>query len=111
LLTTTFFLFFLILLLPLYSNLFPYTTLFRSPGTYFLVYMLSQKAVQKKAYRSESTEKKLLLQSIQDQKARTKKPPCLTRIKFRLDRKSTRLNSSHVSISYAVFFLKKKKIT
>src|SRR5699024_11240061 len=27
-----------------------------------------------------------------------------------LDRKSTRLNSSHVSISYAVFCLKKKKI-
>src|SRR6266480_6255823 len=26
-----------------------------------------------------------------------------------LDRKSTRLNSSHMSISYAVFFLKKKK--
>src|SRR5207249_5747383 len=32
----------------------------------------------------------------------------LDRIK---DRKSTRLNSSHVSISYAVFCLKKKKIT
>src|SRR5207249_6200949 len=29
----------------------------------------------------------------------------------RLDRKSTRLNSSHVSISYAVFCLKKKKQT
>src|SRR5207245_4379868 len=29
----------------------------------------------------------------------------------RLDRKSTRLNSSHGSISYAVFCLKKKKIT
>src|SRR5207249_7002875 len=29
--------------------------------------------------------------------------------KKRLDRKSTRLNSSHVSISYAVFCLKKKK--
>src|SRR5207249_6878852 len=28
----------------------------------------------------------------------------------RLDRKSTRLNSSHVSISYAVFCLKKKKL-
>src|SRR5690625_4916161 len=28
-----------------------------------------------------------------------------------LDRKSTRLNSSHVAISYAVFCLKKKKIT
>src|SRR5690625_5663671 len=30
---------------------------------------------------------------------------------FTLDRKSTRLNSSHVAISYAVFCLKKKKIT
>src|SRR5438045_6994083 len=28
---------------------------------------------------------------------------------FRLDRKSTRLNSSHLGISYAVFCLKKKK--
>ena len=27
----------------------------------------------------------------------------------KLDRKSTRLNSSHITISYAVFFLKKKK--
>src|SRR5207249_4221271 len=31
------------------------------------------------------------------------------KIKPALDRKSTRLNSSHVSISYAVFCLKKKK--
>src|SRR5438067_13655182 len=31
------------------------------------------------------------------------------RVKRRRDRKSTRLNSSHVSISYAVFCLKKKK--
>src|SRR5437868_13026384 len=31
------------------------------------------------------------------------------RLRRRLDRKSTRLNSSHVSISYAVFCLKKKK--
>src|SRR5699024_12803824 len=30
-------------------------------------------------------------------------------LNFELDRKSTRLNSSHVSISYAVFCLKKKK--
>src|SRR5438067_4888299 len=30
-------------------------------------------------------------------------------VPHRLDRKSTRLNSSHVSISYAVFCLKKKK--
>src|SRR5699024_2750423 len=33
----------------------------------------------------------------------------LTRKRSRLDRKSTRLNSSHVSISYAVFCLKKTK--
>src|SRR5690625_7901215 len=42
-------------------------------------------------------------------------PPCRTRRKSLparwqgLDRKSTRLNSSHVAISYAVFCLKKKK--
>src|SRR5574337_1122598 len=34
----------------------------------------------------------------------------LRTLKSRLDRKSTRLNSSHHSISYAVFCLKKKKI-
>src|SRR3712207_7456662 len=31
-------------------------------------------------------------------------------ISMRIDRKSTRLNSSHANISYAVFCLKKKKI-
>src|SRR5699024_12131313 len=35
--------------------------------------------------------------------------PALEDVKDRSDRKSTRLNSSHVSISYAVFCLKKKK--
>src|SRR5690242_20468586 len=33
----------------------------------------------------------------------------LSEFRSRLDRKSTRLNSSHMSISYAVFCLKKKK--
>src|SRR4051812_24379300 len=41
--------------------------------------------------------------------------PCIVRRRSsrprRLDRKSTRLNSSHMSISYAVFCLKKKKKT
>src|SRR5699024_3789544 len=39
-------------------------------------------------------------------------PPVLSppsRVNRKIDRKSTRLNSSHVSISYAVFCLKKKK--
>src|SRR3712207_7745699 len=35
----------------------------------------------------------------------------LSRVRRRLDRKSTRLNSSHANISYAVFCLKKKKYT
>src|SRR5215510_4878521 len=41
------------------------------------------------------------------------RPPELTRMTLALlvDRKSTRLNSSHVAISYAVFCLKKKKKT
>src|SRR3712207_7003432 len=34
----------------------------------------------------------------------------LAAARLRLDRKSTRLNSSHANISYAVFCLKKKKI-
>src|SRR5579862_3939933 len=33
---------------------------------------------------------------------------CFLRLRYRVDRKSTRLNSSHSSISYAVFCLKKK---
>src|SRR5690606_40826963 len=41
-------------------------------------------------------------------------PPILVGVinptSFALDRKSTRLNSSHVKISYAVFCLKKKKL-
>src|SRR5256885_7321118 len=36
---------------------------------------------------------------------------CLTRSQITADRKSTRLNSSHLVISYAVFCLKKKKQT
>src|SRR5699024_12681962 len=35
--------------------------------------------------------------------------PRFLRETYEIDRKSTRLNSSHVSISYAVFCLKKKK--
>src|SRR5258708_8417527 len=36
-------------------------------------------------------------------------PKAIGRLEFRGDRKSTRLNSSHQIISYAVFCLKKKK--
>src|SRR5436309_8402315 len=77
------------------STLFPYTTLFRS---------------QNGPLSSISTPPELLPGS-----AKSGVPECGYRIeKFRVlnlasDRKSTRLNSSHVKISYAVFCLKKKK--
>src|SRR3712207_7626660 len=44
-------------------------------------------------------------------RARSRRSPASTRARTRVpgDRKSTRLNSSHANISYAVFCLKKKK--
>src|SRR5690625_6844761 len=41
--------------------------------------------------------------------AENRRLPLLPAVQQQLDRKSTRLNSSHVAISYAVFCLKKKK--
>src|SRR5438477_6107008 len=67
------------------STLFPYTTLFRS---------MSMKP---------RPERKLPVDQVMNGIR-----PKLARIPG-LDRKSTRLNSSHMSISYAVFCLKKKK--
>src|SRR5687768_17995915 len=78
-----FFFFFLMLRLPPRSTLFPYTTLFRSQNI----------------FRTEYTPFDSLDRS--EQLADTE-----GRIS---DRKSTRLNSSHGYISYAVFCLKKKK--
>src|SRR5438876_9120278 len=76
------------------STLFPYTTLFRS-GDKFVGSL------------------RLLSITIQPQLRliKTKKSSRLSRSSFAemIDRKSTRLNSSHPSISYAVFCLKKKK--
>src|SRR5690349_23929980 len=65
------------------STLFPYTTLFRSPKVRAAVEFVEaggRQAIITQLYRAVA------------------------------DRKSTRLNSSHVEISYAVFCLKKKKV-
>src|SRR3712207_8360500 len=67
------------------STLFPYTTLFRSP----------ERVPEDRCPRG----------SRGGCFARHPCEPC----KRRRDRKSTRLNSSHANISYAVFCLKKKK--
>src|SRR5690242_21861341 len=85
-------LFFLELLLPLISTLFPYTTLFRS--ICLRVRQLGPVAV---AIGCELLDLGLVWTGIYLCK------------QIAGDRKSTRLNSSHMSISYAVFCLKKKK--
>src|SRR5260221_9567905 len=75
----TIFFFFLMIRRPPRSTLFPYTTLFRS--------------------EEESRVPLLKVWDIAHKDKKTGNP----------DRKSTRLNSSHTVISYAVFCLKKKK--
>src|SRR5438067_8718750 len=84
------------------STLFPYTTLFRSAAIRAAQNQLSVACIDEWKNRDGSAAfggtclnagcipSKALLESTED-------------------RKSTRLNSSHVSISYAVFCLKKKK--
>src|SRR2546430_8736069 len=77
------------------STLFPYTTLFRSPAV-----LASRDA------STVSVEAVVGHHAVGD--ASTPMALLTTRI-CSTDRKSTRLNSSHSQISYAVFCLKKKK--
>src|SRR5438045_7838018 len=77
-------LFFLMIRRPPRSTLFPYTTLFRSFGDLLRNH---QRLVDRNRAVCDPLPQRLAFQ----------------------DRKSTRLNSSHLGISYAVFCLKKKK--
>src|SRR2546430_2283486 len=83
-----FFFFFLMIRRPPRSTLFPYTTLFRS-----LASSVPHQGVHPRTSHHSS-----------NRRAASPRPR-------RQDRKSTRLNSSHSQISYAVFCLKKKKTT
>src|SRR5258707_8672670 len=78
------------------STLFPYTTLFRSEE-----FELTNPSRSVTDARSDFC-------SPTSQQAERKGGP-QTLHKRKIDRKSTRLNSSHANISYAVFCLKKKK--
>src|SRR2546430_10604799 len=80
------------------STLFPYTTLFRSLPT-------RSRRASEAVPRSDQTSRKAN-QGWTDSPIFPHEPPVADR---RQDRKSTRLNSSHSQISYAVFCLKKKK--
>src|SRR3712207_8653165 len=85
------------------STLFPYTTLFRSIGL-----------LQGSRHQAELGE--ALRLRVHEFRRVGRDAPVPRRVPERiavfltLDRKSTRLNSSHANISYAVFCLKKKKI-
>src|SRR5690242_20960383 len=101
--------FFLLIRRPPRSTLFPYTTLFRSGSERILrdrhVHRRGRQRVEAHivnvAHHADDVEEVLVavadVQTLADW------------ILVREDRKSTRLNSSHMSISYAVFCLKKKK--
>src|SRR3989442_6476322 len=82
------FFFFLMIRRPPRSTLFPYTTLFRSTHLKSLPFAVSAAGLPSHRLRVILAGGLIL---------------CAR------DRKSTRLNSSHVRISYAVFCLKKKK--
>src|SRR5256885_3994300 len=76
------------------STLFPYTTLFRSTSK-------SGRYTMETDYFTDPSQNSVVIN--------TRLKP--TQPRDDLDRKSTRLNSSHLVISYAVFCLKKKKKT
>src|SRR3712207_8001801 len=90
------------------STLFPYTTLFRSvtaPSVLSYTVSLCVKTPPLLRKHSESAARA-------QQKgggSPSHQPGTGTHFQSGKDRKSTRLNSSHANISYAVFCLKKKK--
>src|SRR3712207_8351970 len=83
------------------STLFPYTTLFRSRrrqtanALVFRLLHLAEELPRVRRQRLDVTALAFGVQRVECERG--------------LDRKSTRLNSSHANISYAVFCLKKKK--
>src|SRR3712207_8465120 len=82
------------------STLFPYTTLFRSNQPYLPAEVTGIWAVEPSATAVRLGEAR-----------RAESPvPVVLAGDDAQDRKSTRLNSSHANISYAVFCLKKKNI-
>src|SRR5437868_12113235 len=96
--------------LPLIAILFPYTTLFRSAEFGRQDDVSRSKPTQLEASGSLITRRFRSRQSSGSASQFDLPEPNPTHQPRSLeDRKSTRLNSSHVSISYAVFCLKKKK--
>src|SRR3712207_7827743 len=93
-------LFFLMIRRPPRSTLFPYTTLFRSRAEGDRAELEQEVVAVGRVHRGHRAAA-VGLQLAQPQDAGVQQLG---------DRKSTRLNSSHANISYAVFCLKKKKL-
>src|SRR5205085_12381306 len=90
--------FFLLIRRPPRSTLFPYTTLFRSPP-----------AAPARTAKLLGLQHVRLLRAAPPVRVQPERGRGRRRVQEHGDRKSTRLNSSHSQISYAVFCLKKKK--
>src|SRR5947208_8846642 len=94
------------------STLFPYTTLFRSCSEYCACNLITSIAAVKKRLPVDFVGRRIVRRLRNNY---VESLPTHRRIQIAntessvLDRKSTRLNSSHQIISYAVFCLKKKK--
>src|SRR3712207_8795670 len=96
--------FFLMIRRPPRSTLFPYTTLFRSEGNgraERFIRTLKENLLWVRGFDTVEELRQALLDFRDTYNA--------TWLIERQDRKSTRLNSSHANISYAVFCLKKKQ--
>src|SRR3712207_7617174 len=92
------------------STLFPYTTLFRS------VDVVQDDSEQGSAKDADQQRRPVLahVEPCGDEDAEQRHQQggvAEVTQRYRADRKSTRLNSSHANISYAVFCLKKKRYT
>src|SRR2546426_6519202 len=89
------------------STLFPYTTLFRS----HLTVTVDVETLKGKAGRTRATPGRCEMDHVGAINPETARRLACDASVMRVDRKSTRLNSSHLVISYAVFCLKKKTRT
>src|SRR3712207_8601370 len=90
---------------PPISTLFPYTTLFRSQERLWFFHQLDPDLPLYQILVLVPLPFRITREQVEEALRR------LVRRHETLDRKSTRLNSSHANISYSVFCLKKKKTT